>query len=100
MNVLYSINNREINLEDKDEYIRLLKLKYNNLRKNYSELTDTVLGEGYYNLAMDIYTCDNIVADDIKREFRYLKHDLKIYKRLFIISLIIIIALVIYIFIK
>ena len=53
---------------DKDrDRIRLLQ--YENLRKNFQELVDHVLGCGYYNLGADVYTCDKITCDDIKRAF-------------------------------
>lgn len=86
MNVIKKLKDRK-----REDIPEINNSVYNNLRKNYSDLVDTILGENYYNLYMDIYSNDDMIADDIKREF----HDLKLYKKMFKISLVIILQLLI-----
>ena len=69
---------------------RIALLQYNNLRGNYSKLVKEFLGEGYYNMANDVYTCDNITGEDIIDKFKNLKTNLKLQK---VINLIFIIAI-------
>jgi hypothetical protein len=45
------------------DQIRLAQ--YENLRKHFRGLVHEVLGEGYYNMGMDVYECDRITCEDI-----------------------------------
>lgn len=49
-----------------DNHIRLLQ--YDSLRKNFRELVEEVLGKDYYNMGMDVYSCDAESCEDIARE--------------------------------
>lgn len=49
-----------------DNRIRLLQ--YNSLRKNFRKLVEDVLGKDYYNMSMDVYSCDEECCKDIARE--------------------------------
>lgn len=40
-------------------------LQYASLRINFNLMIDDVLGEKYYNMAMDVYDCDRICCVDI-----------------------------------
>lgn len=40
-----------------------------NLRKNYMRVLDHILGEDYYNMACDVYTCDDFCADDLIKAY-------------------------------
>ena len=46
-----------------------------NLRKNYHRVTDHILGEDYYNMACDVYTCDDFCADDLIKAYDEAKYD-------------------------
>lgn len=104
MNVLHKINYRKIKSKNKDdkEITGATMLIYKNLRKNYRYLTDTILGKNYYNMAMDVYTCDDMIAKDIEHKYNKLKHTVKMLKNLLIVSWciihILLIALIYFIF--
>ena len=49
---------------------RISILQYNSLRKNFKKTVNTVLGDGYYNMAMDVYECDRLCCEDITRKLR------------------------------
>lgn len=98
MNVLNKINNRKIrkdNVCDK-ELTGASLLIYNNLRKNFNGLKNEILGQDYYNMGMDVYSCDDFAIEDILRKFRKLEFKSKMYKILFIISLFIIMLLIVF----
>lgn len=44
---------------------RVALLQYKSLRENFDRMVDTVLGKNYYNMGMDVYTCDKICCEDI-----------------------------------
>ena len=48
------------------EDCRIRLLQYDNLRKLFSQLIDDVLGTNYYNMGMDVYTCDELTCKDLK----------------------------------
>ena len=50
------------------EQNRIPLLQYRSLRKNFSLMIDNVLGEDYYNMAMDVYDGDRICCEDITRK--------------------------------
>lgn len=52
---------------DQDQ-IRISLLQYDNLRKHFQMMVDEILGENYYNMAMDVYDCDRICCEDIIRK--------------------------------
>lgn len=71
------------------------ELQYNNLRKCINEnLIKPILGEGYYNMAMDVYTADEETTKDLKRKFDIANYHIKVYRNLFVISLLISIILI------
>lgn len=43
-------------------------LQYENLRNNFSTMVNSVLGDDYYNLALDLYNSDRICCEDITRK--------------------------------
>lgn len=47
---------------------RIALLQYENLRKNFQQMVDDVLGEGYYNMEMDVYDCDAVCCEDITKK--------------------------------
>lgn len=47
---------------------RVALLQYESLRNNFSLMVDDVMGEDYYNIAMDVYDCDRICCEDITRK--------------------------------
>jgi hypothetical protein len=44
---------------------RVALLQYESLRRNFSKMAYKVLGDDYYNMAMDVYDCDRICCEDI-----------------------------------
>lgn len=47
---------------------RVSMLQYKSLRNNFKKMVDDVLGEDYYNMAMDIYDSDRICCEDITQK--------------------------------
>jgi len=47
---------------------RITLLQYENLRWHFSKMVDDVLGEDYYNMGEDVYTCDEITCDAVARK--------------------------------
>lgn len=47
---------------------RVALLQYESLRKNFHQMVNDVLGDDYYNMAMDVYDCDKICCEDITRK--------------------------------
>jgi len=45
--------------------VRIPMLQYKNLRRCFNTLVSLVLGDDYYNLAMDVYACDEECCRDI-----------------------------------
>ena len=44
---------------------RVALLQYESLRNNFNEMVTDVLGDDYYNMAMDVYDADRICCEDI-----------------------------------
>ena len=44
-----------------------------NLRKNYSKVTEHILGDDYYNIGCDVYTCDDFTCNDLIEAYDELK---------------------------
>ena len=51
-----------------DNRVRLLQ--YESLRSCFDKMVDNVLGIDYYNMAMDVYRCDEICCEDIIRKVK------------------------------
>lgn len=69
----YSICYNELKQEYENQQIesdRIALLQYKNLRKHFGEMVHTLLGESYYNLAMDVYDCDRIACEDIIKKYK------------------------------
>ena len=47
---------------------RISFLQYESLKKNFNKMCRNVLGEDYYNMAMDVYDADRICCEDITRK--------------------------------
>lgn len=72
------------------------KLIYENLRFNYTRLTHIILGRDYYNMGCDQYSCDDEIAKDIVHVFKTLKQQVKFYRYMCILFIVIIILLIIF----
>ena len=44
---------------------RIKILQYDNLRFHFNKIIKSVLGKDYYNMGMDVYTCDELTCKDI-----------------------------------
>lgn len=60
--------NEDVNYRDFYGENRISLLQYESLRRNFSLMVDNVLGEDYYNMAMDVYDCDTACCEDITRK--------------------------------
>jgi hypothetical protein len=47
---------------------RVKLLQYDSLRDNFNKMVTDVLGDDYYNMAMDVYDADKICCEDITRK--------------------------------
>ena len=84
-NIINSIinENNKLILENKElkkqiSVLSIDSIQYKNLRECFSKVVTEILGEDYYNMGMDVYTCDRLSAEDIikalkKRRKRYEK---------------------------
>lgn len=43
------------------------------LNEHYDKLIEEILGEGYYNYGMDVYSCNEFALEDMLREIKALK---------------------------
>jgi len=85
MNNLQSIidENKKMFLEIKElkkeiSSLRIDKLQYDNLRKCFDDIIREVLGEDYYNMGADVYTCDILASEDIIKKINKNKKNTKI----------------------
>jgi len=76
-------------LEFYKEQLRSSELRWISLHENYSIIIDEVLGKNYFNYGNDVYSCDHYSREDILKEFKELKADIKTYKLVSIILLIV-----------
>ncbi len=53
-----------------EEDYKLLNNLYKHVCKEFKRVTDELLGEDYYNMGMDQYTCATMTADDIIRKYK------------------------------
>lgn len=44
---------------------RIHMLQYRSLRKHFHAMVDKILGDDYYNMAMDVYEADRVCCEDI-----------------------------------
>ncbi len=44
---------------------RVKLLQYESLRKHFNKMVDDVLGDDYYNMAMDVYEADRLCCEDV-----------------------------------
>jgi hypothetical protein len=58
----------DIDYKEFYEKNRIALLQYESLRKNFNSMVDNVLGDDYYNMAMDVYEADRICCEDITRK--------------------------------
>ncbi|MCK5020900.1 MAG: hypothetical protein KAS32_28020 [Candidatus Peribacteraceae bacterium] len=49
---------------------RVEVLLYANLRKYFTKMVEDVLGKDYYNMGMDVYTCDKLCCEDMTRKLK------------------------------
>ena len=59
-------------LQEKND-IRVSMLQYKSLRAHFNKMVTAVLGEDYYNLAMDVYDADRICCEDIVKKVKHTK---------------------------
>ena len=52
-------------------------LQYANLRERFGILIEYALGKGYYNMGMDVYSCDDLSCIDIMYLIWKLRHPVK-----------------------
>ena len=45
--------------------LKIMELQYENLRECFNHIVNEVLGQDYYNIGLDVYTCDKITSEDI-----------------------------------
>mgnify|MGYP001278392732 CR=1 FL=1 len=53
-----------------NDHERISLMQYENLRKHFNKLVDNVLGKDYYNMGMDVYTCDEITCEDLSKKLK------------------------------
>ena len=53
------------NLNNKIEELEIINPIYKNLRQQFNRMTEIILGEDYYNMGCDTYTCDKLTCEDI-----------------------------------
>lgn len=56
------------------------KKLYDNLRRNFQNIVDEVLGKDYYTINPDHFGGDNESSEDIINKYRHIKKELKISK--------------------
>lgn len=56
------------------------KSLYDNLRRNFQNIVDEVLGKDYYTINPDHFGGDNESSEDIINKYRHMKKELKISK--------------------
>ena len=72
-NILFENNEMKLKIEELNKKLAIAEiqlLQYKNLRQSFYRVIDYVLGEDYYNMGMDVYTCDRIACEDIIQQFK------------------------------
>lgn len=78
------------------EIDRVTILQHNNLRREFDTiLVKPILGKGYYNMGMCVYSCDKLAMEDLFYKFRKQKKDKILFSGLAFASLVINVILVI-----
>ncbi len=73
------------------------RMQYINFRQCFNDLLlNPILGDDYYNMAMDVYQCDLQCCKDIKHKYDSLQQNMKMYRTLFIIMFIISLLLILF----
>lgn len=73
---------------------KIQEAQYQNLRKCFEEnLITPILGKGYYNMAMDVYACDEETTKDIQYAFYKKNQKIKALKVLIALSAVVNFAL-------
>lgn len=54
----------------KDKKYELLDKLYKHVCKEFQRVVDELLGEDYYNMGMDQYTCTTMMADDLISKYK------------------------------
>lgn len=65
------------------------KKQYENLRHNFNLMVKIILGSDYYNDAQDVYQSDIKAYKDIEKKIDNIKYDLKMWRRIAIVMMII-----------
>lgn len=68
--------------------LTIREMQYHNLRENFNEVVQIVLGESYYNEGSDVYTGDAITCQDIIHKFNSVKVEMHVWKAGFWLALI------------
>ena len=68
---------------------RVKEMQYENLRCNFNHVLDEVVGDCYYNNAMDVYTCDEMACQDIVATYKQMKTERNTWRAGFILSCIV-----------
>ncbi len=63
-------------------------LQYSNLRNNINRVKNEVLGEDYWNVGMDVYTCDKFMCDSLIHKYKELKSERNSWKIWFLVTFI------------
>lgn len=72
-------------------------MQYRNLKNCLSKnLITPILGKDYYNHGMDVYTCDELITEDLKYKYDCMYNNLRIYEIILILSICLNILLLIY----
>jgi len=86
--------------EDEEEEIvtkNIRLMQYENLRKYFREnLIIPILGKDYYNMGMDVYSCDECTTEDLLHRFKTVESQYNLYLTLFRLSAISNIILIIW----
>jgi len=57
-----------ITLNNADEVKNIQILQYDNLRNCFNALLESAFGEDYYNMGMDVYSCDYLSCEDLAKK--------------------------------
>lgn len=68
---------------------KVQEMQYHNLRENFYDVVDNVLGKDYYNEGADCYTCDAFTCRDIIFKFNAVKTEMIVWRTGFWLALVI-----------
>ena len=72
------------------------KKRYENLRYNFNLLVKKIMGDNYYTIASDVASSDIEAIKDIEKKIDTIKYDLKMWRRIAIIMMIISCCLIVF----